>query len=90
MTMSNTSEVRVQPGLRRVQEAVAMDGDALKFLIRSTQRVIDHYKRVLAVHQMAQSDRASILDHIAREEEKLRSLIGLEDRLPIKKYSRAA
>lgn len=44
------------------------------FLIRSTRSVIDHYRHVLAVHQMSQPERDAIQDRIAREEDQLRLL----------------
>lgn len=51
-----------------------MSPDVRTFLIRSTRSVIDHYRRVLAVHRMSQPERDAIQDRIAREEDQLRLL----------------
>ena len=67
--------------LCRVLDALS-DADALRspdarvkvrsFLIRSTQKVIDHYRRVLSIHQMSDTDKNAILLRFEEQERALR------------------
>lgn len=50
-----------------------------QFLIRSTQNVIDHYRRVLANHQMSEAEEKEIQVCLAEKEGLLRDLLGTQE-----------
>jgi hypothetical protein len=57
------------------------------FLIRSTQKVVDHYRRILSVHQMSNSDENAILVRLEQQERALRELIRQDEELSIAAHS---
>jgi hypothetical protein len=83
--------------LRRVLDAVSNDEPLLvsrsrippmsprsevrSFLIRSAQNVIDHYRRVLSVHQMSNIDKNAILVRLEEQERVLRDLMRHDEDL---------
>jgi RNase adaptor protein for sRNA GlmZ degradation len=57
--------------------------ESVPFLILSTQRVIQHYRRLLARHPMSEAERNIIHERIQREERVLRDLSGTHgDQVP--------
>jgi hypothetical protein len=57
------------------------------FLIRSTHKVIDHYRRVLSVHQMSDIHNNAILVRLEGQERALRELVRHDEELSIAAYS---
>jgi hypothetical protein len=45
-----------------------------QFLIRSTQKVIDHYRRVLTTHPMSETEQETIRTRLAQQERLLNDL----------------
>jgi hypothetical protein len=57
------------------------------FLIRSTQKVVDHYRRVLAIHQMSNTDKNAILLRLEEQERALRDLMRQDEEWSIGAHS---
>ena len=57
------------------------------FLIRSTQKVVDHYRRILSVHQMSNCNENAILVPLEQQERALRELIRQDEELSIAAHS---
>lgn len=88
--MHATREFRPQPRLRRVFDAVKNMAAEIKpteggyfawreSLIRGQQRVAEHYRHVLAKHQLSQGERDDIMNRIARIEAELDRLTRVGD-----------
>src|SRR3954466_10225106 len=89
MAMRET-ETQPRPGLRGVVDAVkglaseleaerrqassAVSADWLTSLIDSQERVIKHYRHVLATHHMPPAERGELLERIARIEAEVANL----------------
>jgi predicted RNA binding protein with dsRBD fold (UPF0201 family) len=89
--MATVSELsRSAVPLRRVLEAVSnvvseiqtarstveqSRPDVRPFLIRSTRNVIDHYRRVLANHEISEAERKAIRARLTDQERLLRDLV---------------
>jgi hypothetical protein len=54
---------------------MGLRAEVRSFLIRSTQKVIDHYRRVLSLHPMANIDKNAILVRLEEQERALRDLM---------------
>jgi hypothetical protein len=69
--------------------AAQPNDDGPGFLVHSTRKVIEHYRRVLSTHPLSDSERATIEQRIGREEAALRNfLAGSSRKQPT--YSEAA
>jgi hypothetical protein len=66
-----------QYAARRVEPA-APHADARSFLLRSTQKVIDHYRRLLSTHSMSATEKHAILLRLEKHEGLLRDLEGVD------------
>ena len=87
---------QARPGIRRVLDALGQIASDLEpgekparpvefdwraVLIASQKNVIEHYRRLLATHQMPPAERQAVLDRIARIEDEIRGLAGAEAQL---------
>jgi hypothetical protein len=70
---TNMKLAAIQPEPPRAPHAT---DDSIPFLILSTQRVIQHYRRLLA-HATSEAERDAIHERIRREERVLRRLSGM-------------
>jgi hypothetical protein len=66
---------------RSMQRAATTD--IRPFLIRSTQKVIDHYRSVLANHHMTEAEQKVIQARIAEQERLLRDLVEEQKKRPM-------
>jgi hypothetical protein len=57
--------------------------DIRPFLIRNTQKVIDHYRRVLANHHMTEDEQRVIQARLAEQERLLRDLVEEQEERPM-------
>jgi hypothetical protein len=81
--MPQNKVVDTSLSLRRILAAVDTNFPAAQpnddgpgFLVRSTRKVIEHYRGVLGTHRLSDSERAAIEQRIAREEAALRNLLA--------------
>jgi hypothetical protein len=56
---------------------------SMQFLIRSTRSVIDHYRQVLADHQMSEAEQKVVQVRLAEQERFLRDLLGVQEKQAI-------
>jgi hypothetical protein len=63
------------PSRRPRVRSVGPRAEVRSFLIRSTRNVIDHYRRVLSVHQMSDFDKTAIVLRLEEQERALRELM---------------
>jgi hypothetical protein len=75
------SDVDSLPSRRRRTRSVAPHAEVRSFLIRSTHKVIDHYRSVLSVHQMSDIDNNAILVRLEEQERALRELMRQDEEL---------
>ena len=68
------SDADSRPSRRHRSRSVAPRAEVRSFLIRSTHKVIDHYRRVLSVQQMSDIDNNAILVRLEEQERLLREL----------------
>ena len=68
--------------------ATAPADRASAFLVRSTQKVIEHYRQVLKAPTLSPDERARIEQRLAREEQSLRETMAAVP--PARTYSAAA
>jgi hypothetical protein len=66
------------PGAEHHARSIAQSQASREFLIRSTRRVIDHYRRVLSIHRMTEVEQQAINARLAQQEELLRDLQGVD------------
>ena len=77
--MQTTQSIVEQP--RSMQRAATTD--IRPFLVRSTQKVIDHYRRVLANHDMTEAEQKVIQTRIVEQERLLRELVQEQEGRPM-------
>jgi hypothetical protein len=65
-------EVR-QYATRRVG-TTSTRADARSFLLRSTQKVVDHYRRLLSTHSLSETEKDALLLRLEKHERLLRDL----------------
>jgi hypothetical protein len=74
--VTNTESVSSgRPGIRPMDRRV----EVRSFLIRSTQNVIHHYRRVLSIHQKSNIDKSAILVRLEEQERELRDLMRRDE-----------
>jgi hypothetical protein len=61
-----------------------------EFLVQSTEKVIGHYRHLLANQRMSETERRIIQDRIEREERTLRLWLGANDNQESKAQPAAA
>jgi hypothetical protein len=61
----------------------AATADIRPFLIRSTQKVIDHYRRILANHRITEAEQKLIQARLSEQERLLRDLVEEQEERPI-------
>jgi hypothetical protein len=64
--------------------------DTREFLVQSTEKVIGHYRHLLANQRMSETERRIIQDRIEREERTLRLWLGANDNQESKAQPAAA
>jgi hypothetical protein len=77
--MQTAQSIVEQP--RPMQRAATTD--IRPFLIRSTQKVIDHYRRVLANHHTTEAEQKAIQARLAEQERLLRDLLEEQEERPM-------
>jgi hypothetical protein len=77
--MQTAQSIVEQP--RPMQRAATTD--IRPFLIRSTQKVIDHYRRVLANHHTTEAEQKAIQARLAEQERLLRDLVEEQEERPM-------
>jgi hypothetical protein len=77
--MDALSDVDASPSRQCGSRSRGSRAKPRSFLIRSTQKVIDHYRRVLSVHQMSDTDKDAILLRLEEQERALRELMRQDE-----------
>jgi hypothetical protein len=75
MNIQTTGLAHREAAVRRGSPA-SPRAEARSFLLRSTQKVADHYRHLLTTHSLSETERHAILLRLEKQERLLRELAG--------------
>ena len=75
MNRQTTSMANREAAVQRVSPT-SPRAEARSFLLRSTQKVVDHYRRLLTTHSLSETERHAIQLRLDKQERLLRDLTG--------------